>query len=127
MAFCRSCEWVHRVWDYVRIARLAGGGESREIWKLGPICIKRWSRRIASADIRERCRTSRKVLACNSMWYFSPLHLTVAYWVFGTPATHEVCNNLLIEHRSIGDLHPGNVYVEFGRTRILDFAIRSPE
>lgn len=100
---------VRRVWQFIHIARLPGGGESRDIWRLGPICIKRWSPRVSPAEVRLRCRVSREIEACNSMWYVPRLHWTVARWVAGEPATHEACNRLLARFPVLRDLHPGNV------------------
>ena len=57
---------ARRIWDFIRIARLPGGGESRDIWKLGPICVKRWSPRVSPAEVRLRCRVSREIPVCNS-------------------------------------------------------------
>ena len=58
--------------------RSAVGGESRDIWTLGPFCIKRWSPRIPPAEVRHRCRVSRAVPVCNPMWYVRWLHWSVA-------------------------------------------------
>jgi len=68
MTLRQGCGCV-RLWNFVRIARLPGGGESRDIWKLGPFCVKRWSPRISPAEVRQRCRVSRDVPVCNPMWY----------------------------------------------------------
>jgi hypothetical protein len=27
---------ARRVWDFIRVARLPGGGESRDVWRFGP-------------------------------------------------------------------------------------------
>jgi hypothetical protein len=91
-----------RIWKFVHITRLTGGGESRDVWKLGPLCIKRWSPRTPPAEVRLRCRVSRDVPVCNSMWYVPRLHWTVARWVVGEPATHEACNRLLARFPGCG-------------------------
>ncbi len=110
-----------RFWQFVRIARLPGGGESRDIWKLGPLCIKRWSPRVSPAEVRERCRVSRAIPVCNSMWFVPWLHWTLARWVHGQPATHEACNSLLAAHRVLVDLHPGNVLSTEECSVVIDF------
>ena len=116
---------ARRIWQFIRIARLPGGGESRDIWKLGPICIKRWSPRVPPSEVRKRCRISRAVPVCNSMWYVPWFHWTVARWVHGEPATHEACNSLLALHATLGDLHPENVLSTRTGMVICDFALRS--
>ncbi len=95
-------------------ARLPGGGESRDVWMIGPACVKRWSPRLSPAEVRLRCRVSRENPVCNSMWYVPWLHWTVARWVVGEPATHEVCNRLLARFPRLRDLHPGNVMATRG-------------
>jgi hypothetical protein len=111
------------------LARLPGGGESRGIWKIGPFCVKRWSQRVSSDDVRERCRVSRQIPVCNSMWYVPWFHWTLARWQNGEPATHDTCNTLLAEFPTIGDLHPGNVVNSARNAIVLDFAVshRSPK
>ncbi len=116
---------IRRVWEFIRFARLPGGGESRNIWKLGPVCVKRWSPRISPAEVRLRCRISCEVPVCNRMWYVSWLHWTVARWVSGEPATHEACNRLLARFPGLGDLHPGNVVVGRGGVVVVDFRFSS--
>ncbi len=115
---------LRRVWDFIRIARLPGGGESRDIWRLGPFCIKRWSRRISPAEVRLRCRVSREIPVCNPMWYMPWLHWTVAQWVVGVPATHDACNRLLARFPGLRDLHPGNVIMGRRGAVVVDFRCR---
>jgi hypothetical protein len=105
------------------IARLPGGGESRDISKLGPLCIKRWSPRVPPAEVRERCRVSRALPVCNSMWYEPWLHWTVARWVVDEPATHEACNRLLARFPRLRDLHPGNVVVGRRRAVVVELGV----
>ena len=114
---------ARRIWDFVRIARLPGGGESRDIWKLGPLCIKRWSPRVSPAEVRCRCRVSRDVPVCNRMWYVPWLHWTLARWFVGEPATHEACNALLALFPVLADLHPGNVFATQAGPVVVDFAL----
>ena len=45
------------------LVRRFGGGESRDIWKIGSLCIKRWSPRVSSAEARRRCQISRQIPA----------------------------------------------------------------
>jgi hypothetical protein len=123
MALKHGCDSVRHIWDVIRIARLPGGGESRGIYKLGPLCVKRWSRQISPADVRLRCRVSREIRVCNSMWYVPWLHWTVARWVDGEPATHEACNRLLVRFPGLRDLHPGNVLAEARRVVVIDFSL----
>jgi hypothetical protein len=104
-----------------RITHLPGGGESRDIWKLGPICLRRWSQRVPPEKVRFRCRVSRVVPVCNSMWYVPWLHWTVARWVAGKPATHEACNRLLARFPGLRDLHPENVVVGRRGAVVVDF------
>jgi hypothetical protein len=95
-----------------RIARrklLGSGGESHDVWKVGPLCVKRWSPRVSPAQVRLRCRASREIPVCNRMWYVPWLHWTVARWVVGVAATHQACNRLLARFPSLRDLHSGNV------------------
>ncbi len=113
-----------RIWQHVRIAWLPGGGESRDIWKLGPICIKRWSRHISAADIRDRCHVSRVLNACNSMWYIGLLHCTIARWRCGQPARHEFCNSVLATYPILCDLHPGNVLATESGLMVIDFRLK---
>lgn len=115
---------AHRVWEFVRIARLPGGAESRDVWKLGPICIKRWSPRISRADVRLRCRVSREIPVSNSMCYMPWLHWTVARWVVGEPASHETCNQILARFPTLRDLHPGNVVAGRRGAVVVDFGMR---
>jgi hypothetical protein len=100
---------ARRIWEFARIARLPGGGESRDIWKLGPLCVKRWSQQVSPVDVRLRCRVSCEIPVCNSMCYLPWLHWTAARWVVGEAATHEACNQLLAGFPDLRDLHPGNV------------------
>ncbi len=65
----RCVRIARRAWQFIRVARLPGGGESRDIWKLGPVCIERWSPRMPPAEVCLRCRVSRELAVCNSMWY----------------------------------------------------------
>jgi hypothetical protein len=121
MQLRRWCGFLRRVWDSVRIARMPGGGESRDIWKLGPLCLKRWSSRTSPADVRERCRISRAVPACISMWYVPLFHWTFARWIVGEPATHAACNRLLARFPVLRDLHSGNVLVTRRGLTVVDF------
>ncbi len=105
--------------------RLPGGGESRDIWRLGPVCVKRWSLRVSSVEVRLRCRVSREIPVCNRMWYVPWLHWTVARWVVGEPATHEACNRLLRRFPLLRDLHPGNVVVGRRGAVVVDFGVRA--
>ncbi|RIK74067.1 MAG: hypothetical protein DCC67_17050 [Planctomycetota bacterium] len=98
-----------RTREFLRIARVPGGGESRDIWKFGPLVVKRWSQRVPPTEVRERCRVSRAIPVCNPMWYVPRLHWTVARWVVGEPASHETCNQILARFPELRDLHPGNV------------------
>lgn len=50
MASRRSPNFARRLWRFIHIARLPDGGESRDVWKLGPICIKCWSRRAVTLN-----------------------------------------------------------------------------
>jgi hypothetical protein len=109
------------------LCRIPGGGESRDIWKLGPICIKRWSRRIPPAEVRRRCRISRKIPICNCLLYVPWFHWTITRWVHGLPATHVACNFLLALHAELTDLHPGNVLMSKGIPVVIDFALRPRE
>jgi hypothetical protein len=115
---------AHRLWQFVRIARLPGGGESRDIWMLGPLCVKRWSPRIPPAEVRQRCRASRAVPVCNSMWYIPWLHWTLARCIDGAPASHDLCNELLKRFPVLADLHPGNVIAARQGTVVVDFTTR---
>jgi hypothetical protein len=58
------------------------------------------------------------------MWYVPWLHLTVARWVVGEPATHEACNRLLARFPGLRDLHPGNVVVGRRGAIVVDFGVR---
>ncbi len=107
----------------VSFVRLPGGGESRDIWRLGPICVKRWSPLISPAEVRLRCRVSREVLVCNRMWYVPWPHWTLARWIVGEPATHEACNRLLARFPGLRDLHPGNVMVGRRGGVAVDFGV----
>lgn len=117
------CAFIPGIWELIRIARLPGGGESRDIWKLGPVCIKRWSPRVSPADVRERCQVSRAVTVCNSMWYVPWLHWTVARWIVGEPASYESCNSILKHNAGLADLHPANVFLTANGPIVLDFAL----
>ncbi|RIK82878.1 MAG: hypothetical protein DCC68_05020 [Planctomycetota bacterium] len=120
---CR-CSFVRGVWELVRISRLPGGGESRDVWKLGPICIKRWSPRVSPAEVRLRCRISREIPVCNAMWHAPWFHWTLARWIVGEPATHEACNRLLVRFPGLRDLHPGNVVVGRRGVVVVDFGVK---
>jgi hypothetical protein len=98
--------YVRRVWDFVRIARLPGGNESRNIWKLGPLCVKRWSPRVLPTEVRQRRRISRNISASNTMPYIRWRHWTLANYAFGIPASHECCNRLLRSFSQLTDFHP---------------------
>lgn len=124
MALQQGCGFGRRVWDFVRIARLPGGGESRDIRRLGPFCVKRWSLRVSPAEVRSRCRVSREIPVCNRMWYVPWLHWTVARWIVGEPATHEACNSMLAAHPALCDLHPGNVIQFRSEPTVIDFGLR---
>jgi hypothetical protein len=113
-----------RVWDFVRITRLPGGGESRDIWKLGPMCLKRWSPRVPPAVVRQRCRVSRDMPVCNRMCYIPWFHWTLARWCHGMPATHDACNELLAKVPVLADLHPGNVRDTRRGAVVVDFSVR---
>jgi hypothetical protein len=102
------------------------GRESRDVWKVGPLCIKRWSPRVSPADVRRRCRVSREILICNRLLYVPWFHWTVSFWRHGQPATHEACNALLAEHPILADLHPGNVVVTKRGSFVIDFTLASP-
>lgn len=115
---------VRRFRELICVARLPGGGESRDVWKLGPLCIKRWSPRISPAEVRARCRVSREIPVCNRMCYAPWLHWTLARWVAGKPATHEACNRLLARFPELRDLHPGNVVVGRRGAVVVDFGVR---
>jgi hypothetical protein len=114
---------VRNVWEFIRIARLPGGGESRDIWKLGPLCIKRWSPRVSPTEVRLRCRISRQIPVCNSMRYVPWLHWTVARWLSGQPVTHDVCNVVLAALPALADLHPGNILVTCQGPVVIDFTL----
>jgi hypothetical protein len=114
---------ARRIWDLVRIARLPGGGESRDIWKLGPLCIKRWSPRVKPAEVRCRSQVSRDVPVCNRMLYVPWVHWTLARWCHGKAATHEACNALLALFPVLADLHPGNVFATQAGPVVVDFAL----
>jgi hypothetical protein len=68
---------ARRIWEFIRIARLPGGGESRDIWKLGPLCVKRLSPHAPPTEVRARCLISREVPDGNRTWYVPWLHWTV--------------------------------------------------
>jgi hypothetical protein len=121
-----GCACVGRVWDYIRVARLPGGGESRDIWKLGPLSIKRWTPNVSPDEIRDRCRVSRAVPVCNSMWYIRWFHWTIARWVQGEPATHAACNATIAAYPVLSDLHSENVLNTPRGPVVIDFARRSP-
>jgi hypothetical protein len=123
MASRRWPSFVRRVWGSCRITRLPGGGESRDIWKLGPVCIKRWSNRVAAAEVRRRCRVSHNVSVCNSMRYVPWFHWTLARWCQGEPATHEACNSVLAAYPILADLHPGNVLATIRGPVVFDFTL----
>jgi hypothetical protein len=106
-------------------ARLPGGGESRDIWKLGPLCFKRWSPRVSAAEVRRRCHISRDIPVCNRLSYVPWFHWTIARWVHGLPATHAVCNSLLARYPVLGDLHPNNVVLTTGGPVVIDFSLPS--
>jgi hypothetical protein len=59
------------------------------------------------------------------MWYVPWLHWTVALWVVGEPASHEVGNRLLARFPGLRDLHPGNVVVGRRGAVVIDFSLRS--
>jgi hypothetical protein len=113
------------IWQSIRIARLSGGGESRDIWKLGPLCLKRWSPRVTPIEVRERCRISRSLPVCNSTWYIPWLHWTIARWVHGEPASHGLCNSVLASYYALADLHPANVVATKNGPVIFDFSIKN--
>jgi hypothetical protein len=107
-------------------ARLPGGGESRDIWKLGPLCTKRWSLRVSPTEVRIRCRLRRDIPICNRLWYVPWFHWTVSLWRDGKPATYDACNWLLVKYPVLADLHPANVIVTKRRLVAIDFALNSP-
>jgi hypothetical protein len=119
------CRATRGVWQFIRIARLPGGGESRDIWKVGPLCLKRWSPRVPPAEVRRRYRVSRDTPVCNSMWYVPWFHWTIARWCHGKPATHEACNALLALFPILADLHPGNVFATPCGPVVIDFTLNS--
>jgi hypothetical protein len=41
------------------LVRQPSGGESRDVWRVGPLCVKRWQRAISPVTVRTRCRVSR--------------------------------------------------------------------
>jgi hypothetical protein len=104
--------------------RYAIGGESRDIWKIGPLCVKRWSPRITPADVRRRCRVSREIPICNRLVYVPWLHWTISRFRYGQPAAHETCNALLARFSTLSDLHPGNVIVMQHGAIVIDFSLR---
>jgi hypothetical protein len=116
-----------RVRELNRIARLPGGGESRDNWRLGPVCVKRWSRRSLPVDVRLRCHVSRDVTVCNRIRYVPWLDWTVARWVVGEPATREVRNRLLARFPGLRDLNPGNVLAGRRGATVVDFGVRASE
>lgn len=126
MASHFDCDGLRRVWEFIRFARLAGGGESRDIWKLGPLCVKRWSARVSRAEVRKRCCISRSLPVCNSMWYVPWFHWTAARWVHGESATHETCNSMLKDVPALADLHPENVVQSVNGPLVIDFALKPP-
>jgi hypothetical protein len=103
--------------------RYAVGGESRGIWKLGPICIKRWSPRISPAEVRRRCRISRENPVCNRLLYVPWFHWTVSLWRRGEPATHDACNALLARYPVLADLHPANIVMTRHGPVVIDFTL----
>jgi len=103
--------------------RHAGGGESRDIWKLGPLCVKRWSPRVTPVEIRRRCRVSREIPICNRLMYVPWFHWTVSFWRHGVPATYDACNALLALYPALADLHPANVVVTERRSVVIDFTL----
>jgi hypothetical protein len=125
MALQQRNGFVRSIWDFIRIARLPGGGESRDIWKLGPLCIKRWSMRVGPTEVRRRCHVSRTIPACNSMPYVPWFHWTLARWRYGQPSTHDTCNQMLAAFPILRDLHPGNVVGATDDAIVLDFMVAS--
>jgi hypothetical protein len=117
------CRFVSRVWGLFRVSRFPGGGESRDILKLGPLCIKRWSPRVSPAEIRLRCRISREISVCNRMWYVPWFHWTIARCRSGIPAAHRICNAILDGFPALADLHPGNVLITLQKPVVIDFKI----
>jgi hypothetical protein len=105
------------------LCRHPGGGESRDIWKVGPICIKRWGTRVSPSEVRRRCQISREICICNRLWYVPWFHWTVSFWRHGQPATHAACNELLARYPVLADLHPENVVVMPRGTVVVDFAL----
>ncbi len=104
--------------------RHPGGGESLGIWRIGPVCVKRWRTKIEPVDVWRRCQVSRQIAVCNSMWYVPWLHWTISRWRFGPQATHAECNRLLAENPGIGDLHPGNVVLKGVGVWVVNFGVR---
>jgi hypothetical protein len=127
MALQHRLSFIRHVWDFIRMARLSGGGESRDVWKIGLVCIKRWSPRIPPAEVRQRCRVSRAAPVCNSMWYVRWLHWTLARWHRGHWASHESCNAVLASWPLLADLHPQNILQTENGLVVIDFGIRSSQ
>jgi hypothetical protein len=111
--------WPNPCW----VCRLSGGGESLDIWKIGPLCIKRWIPRVSPAEVRQRCLISREIPVCNRLVYVPWFHWTVSLWRYGQPATHEVCNALLALYPVLGDLHPANVVLTKRGPVVIDFTL----
>lgn len=122
----RLFRWLEHC-RFVRRVRL-DGGESRDIWRVGRWCVKRWLRSITPADVRARCRASRAHADFASTWYVPWLHWTVRPWIPGHYAPHEFCERLQRRHRWAIDVHNNSNVIQTaaGDVRIIDFGLAPP-
>lgn len=99
------------------------GGESREVWKIGPLCVKRWRRCVRPVDVRERCRRSRVNCDFAKRWYLPWLHWSIGLWIHGRRADYVDCQRLAWRHKWAGDIAPQNVVISDTGPKVIDFEV----
>lgn len=91
------------------------------VWRIGPLCIKRWRPRISPAAVKKLCRLSRETFVCNRLIYIPWLHWTISRWRVGRFATTAECNAIARQRFPIGDLKRTNVIVTAKGPVVIDF------
>jgi len=97
-----------------------GWAKRGRIWRIGPLCIKRW-RFESPLTVRYLCRQSREIAVCNRMVYVPWLHWTLSRWRVGRFATTAECNEIARMRLPITDLKRTNVVVTARGPVVIDW------
>jgi hypothetical protein len=82
------------------LTRLHVGGKWRDVWKVGPHCVKRWQPAISPATVQAKCRLSRRHPDFARRWYVPWLHWSVGPWISAANHPRPPASNRFVVEKS---------------------------